>query len=476
MQLADAGYDVWLANSRGNTYSRKHVSLNYKQKSYWNFSLHEIGTYDLPAAVDYILMKTNTSQLHYIGYSMGTTVFYIMASARPEYQSKIRSQISLAPVAYFTHTRSPIKHVAPYARMINIAYQRMTNGMVMPQTMTKKIFASTVCAGKMTQKLICQRGIMFFICGSDPQYFNTKLIPLIMGHFPSGTSSMVPEHFAQIKLKDVFGRYDYGLVTNVERYNSTEPLTYDLTSIQVPITLMYGKNDLLADVQDVMKLKSQLPRLMDAVMIGNPYFNHLDFLWSIEVNERVNDPIKEILRKTDDKDWKYSGPNPPQSKDIFNTSRNVSDDYIGASGNVNISGSSGNVGDSGHSNISDSADNVGDSGYSNISDSAGDVGDNGSGDSGSTSNINGSGTPSDLDYLAKNLSKIIADSMPRPIDREGETADFERERVLQETLLADAIEFVRSVQKKYGSTLFWQESSTHRRIEQVVTSPRNDAD
>jgi len=256
-----------------------------------------------------------------------------------------------------------------------------------------------------------------------------------------------------------------------------------------------------------MKLKSQLPRLMDAVMIDNPYFNHLDFMWSIEVNERVNDPIKEILRKTDDMDWKYSGPNLPQSKDIFNVSGNVSDGYIGASGNVNISSSGHfnisdsenlNISDSGHFNISDSAGyvggsgnvnisgseyfnisdsrnvNISDSGNFNISDSAGDVGGSGnvsgSGGTGSTGNINGSVPLSDLDYFAKNLGKIIADAMPKSMDREGDAADFERERILQETLFADSIEFVRSVQKKYGSTLVWQESSTratgdHWRIE-----------
>jgi len=59
-----------------------------------------------------------------------------------------------------------------------------------------------------------------------------------------------------------------------------------------------------------MRLKVQLPRLIDIVLINNSYCNHLDFIASLKVNEHVNNPIKKILRITDDKDWVYSGPNP----------------------------------------------------------------------------------------------------------------------------------------------------------------------
>lgn len=36
--LHDQGYDVWMGNARGNTYSRKHVSLNPSSAKFWQYT------------------------------------------------------------------------------------------------------------------------------------------------------------------------------------------------------------------------------------------------------------------------------------------------------------------------------------------------------------------------------------------------------------------------------------------------------
>lgn len=112
--LADLGYDVWLGNTRGNMYSKYHIKYKHGSKKFWNFSWHEIGIFDLPAMIDYILYKTGEKSLYYIGHSQGTTTFFVMSSTRPEYNRKIRLFIALAPVAYMRNAEGPIpKMLAP---------------------------------------------------------------------------------------------------------------------------------------------------------------------------------------------------------------------------------------------------------------------------------------------------------------------------------------------------------------------------
>lgn len=59
-----------------------------------------MGMYDLPAMIDYILHQTGQQQLFYVGFSQGTTQFWILMSLKPEYNKKIKLMSALAPVAY----------------------------------------------------------------------------------------------------------------------------------------------------------------------------------------------------------------------------------------------------------------------------------------------------------------------------------------------------------------------------------------
>lgn len=60
----------------------------------------------MPSSIDYILSLTRHSQLYYVAHSMGTTIFYVMCSERPQYNKKVKAMISFAPIAYMNHVRS----------------------------------------------------------------------------------------------------------------------------------------------------------------------------------------------------------------------------------------------------------------------------------------------------------------------------------------------------------------------------------
>ena len=97
--LADAGYDVWLGNFRGTKYSRSHCQLDPdKHLAFWRFSLHELGVKDLAAMISNIVKISGRKKISFIGHSMGTTCFLILASYRPRLVQNIDLAILMAPV------------------------------------------------------------------------------------------------------------------------------------------------------------------------------------------------------------------------------------------------------------------------------------------------------------------------------------------------------------------------------------------
>lgn len=59
--------------------------------------------------IDYVLnTNTNYDKLQYIGYSQGTTSFFVMASELPEYNKKILLMNALAPAVLMRNTESHV--------------------------------------------------------------------------------------------------------------------------------------------------------------------------------------------------------------------------------------------------------------------------------------------------------------------------------------------------------------------------------
>ncbi|KRY30553.1 Gastric triacylglycerol lipase [Trichinella spiralis] len=275
--LADAGFDVWLSNVRGNVYSRRHVSLHPKSQEFWAFTIDQMANYDLPAIINFVLNETSAPSLHYAGHSQGTTIGFILFSERPTW-SAAKHMTSLGEnVSCFCTGCLPGQHKKrPEAcRSVQLPMVEMVGGYeFMPSTRFMKWLGGKLCTGRTA--FLCQNALFLFV-GCDFLNFNMTRLPVYMAHTPSGTSVSNIMHFSQMIQKGEFKKFDYGSDENTKIYNQPESPKYKVGNMLVPVVLYWGGNDVFTVESDIMRLSAELKSTLSIHYYHDS--DHVDFVW-----------------------------------------------------------------------------------------------------------------------------------------------------------------------------------------------------
>lgn len=290
--LHDAGFDVWLGNNRGTTYSRTHVSKNPEDgtNDYWNFTWDDLAKYDVPAFIDFVTQKTNKPSVGWVGHSEGTIQMFGAAAQRLPSVSKVNVFVALAPVAYVAHQKS--KEIKLLAHS-NTLQDIMKHGMYEFLPSTHDPFYSTVCK---TFDFTCDL-FLLTVCGPT-RNLNVSRIQVYVSQTPAGTSTTNMEHWQQGVLKDTFQMFDYGSDdANMAKYGSTVPPLYNLSQVSVPTALFTGGNDYLANPTDVKRLMAELPSETVVFHNNQEKYAHLDFTWGITSHEDIYPDVVSLLKK-----------------------------------------------------------------------------------------------------------------------------------------------------------------------------------
>lgn len=290
--MADAGYDVWLQNVRGNTYCRNHLTMKPEEHAFWQFTFDEMAYYDAPTSIDYILDATEQDDLYYVGMSMGTTVFFAMLSQRPEYASKIRTMAAMGPAAHMNHTTGLLYSISqlPFDAFFTLlGYDEF-----LPSNDFMDQFAEDWCSEEAALHNMCYF-FMALAAGPDFEELNTELLPVILAHLPAGTSTHTVNHYAQIINSGVFGMYDFGRLGNQNHYGQLTPPVFNLTNVTPPVALFWSDGDWIATPQDVAQLATELPNLALYKRIDRAEFNHFDYIWALHAYELVYKDLLDYL-------------------------------------------------------------------------------------------------------------------------------------------------------------------------------------
>ncbi|XP_058093258.1 triacylglycerol lipase 2-like isoform X1 [Magnolia sinica] len=292
--LADNGYDVWIANSRGTRWSRGHASLDPANPAYWNWSWDEMVDYDLTANLDFVYSQTG-QKVDYVGHSMGTLIA-LAAFSQGKLTDRIKSAALLCPVAYLSHMTTAIGELAARAFVGEITTW-LGIAEFNPKGKAVADFLKTLCANPGVDCFDLIRSFTGKNC-----CLNESTVDLFLKYEPQSTATKNMVHLAQTVRDGIIMKYDYGNgAANIMRYGEIRPPIYNMSNIphDLPLFLSYGGQDALADTRDVGLLLDAL-KFHDGDKLTVQFvkdYAHADFVLGVTAKNIVYDAIIAFFRR-----------------------------------------------------------------------------------------------------------------------------------------------------------------------------------
>ncbi|EES10556.1 hypothetical protein BDA96_06G040300 [Sorghum bicolor] len=295
--LADGGYDVWIANTRGTVYSRGHTTLSSSDPAYWDWSWDELASNDVSAVVQYVYAQSGQQRLHYVGHSLGTLIAFAALSQHQQL-GMLRSAGLLSPIAYLNKVASPLALAGADTFLAEALYWLGLD----------EFDPTGEHVHKLVTDLCSQPGIncynMMSVFTGDNCCLDNSSVQVFLAHEPQASATKNMVHLAQMIRRGTLAKYDYGnAADNTKHYGQATPPAYDVSAIpdDFPLFLSYGGRDTLSDQQDVSHLL-QVLKSHDGDKLTVQYledYAHADFVFAGNARERVYAPLMAFFKLQD---------------------------------------------------------------------------------------------------------------------------------------------------------------------------------
>ena len=284
-RLRAEGYDVWLLDLRNREDSLVKASIYYGKNKYNEITVDTYANEDAEKAISYVLEKTKSEKVNWIGHSMGGLLAYIRLGFSDE--TRIANLVTIASPMYFNKPfTKKVNSLDNYGFLVNSDFMNLVQPVVPTGSMSR--FNGYFRVGRIEIPLPFSR-LFYYEENSTLQD-----VLRLKRYSTNNESSKVMRQFSDSLKEGEFSSFKKG--TNY---------TTGLESIQVPTFLIGGRRDHLASPYSIRKTYEQLgAKSTDKEMLiagraeGHAEdYGHVDLIIGKNVDNDINIPIAKWLNK-----------------------------------------------------------------------------------------------------------------------------------------------------------------------------------